>query len=360
MEKMFVKFGFCFLSLALTTGYPAYYSPEMVDRDEIRGYFSDISNQAEEKNDKTPSSETFKTEYGVWKSSLENLNLYKEHIHQRLTPFTIELHNKLILDSDKLRAQISKELRELQEKLFPYVDNVHQKISQNVAEIQDHLTPYVSKLNTVINQNGEDICKQFNLYTKELESTLQEEYHTKLPGNNEVLQGIVQIIENSYLRVNPVFEEFKEKAKQAFAEAREHVIFSNEDDHKEVERHTDELFHQLVENLEDLKTNVQRGMSTTYMFASEVNIKNRESSGQPNSIYNDGVLRLKREKITEFCENYSKYTEQFRQRIEENFTELKYGRSPYFTKAKENVHALQGDFSAKLSSLLDDIHQNLN
>ncbi|XP_041098199.1 apolipoprotein A-IV [Polyodon spathula] len=330
---MYVKVLMIACSFAAAAGYPSPLRTGQGDRSAIWDSFSQLTNQVREKVDNNQQAEISKQETGVWKNSLENVNLYTES----LAPFSLELHSKLSLETDKLRVQIMKELKDLRETMFPHADEVHHKISRNVAQLQQRLSLPASKLSSMVQQSMGQLCKQLRgLQTKPLGQQTPEH-------EEELLHRISQTVQGTRLELLPYLAEFQEEALRAVGELQERFSAYAREVQEELQRHAEEASRRLTENVVQLRAHID------------------EDTGRLCQLSEAEGLRVQIEqRVSEFCQGASSYADSFTQGIAQDFRDLSQSRAPVSLSLQDRGRPLEEDFSAKLRSLLEDIQHNLN
>ncbi|XP_058865457.1 apolipoprotein A-IV-like [Acipenser ruthenus] len=329
---MYVEVVMIACSFAAAAGYPAPLHTGQGDRSALWDHFSQLTNQVTDKVDNTQQAEISKQVKGLWKDSLENVDLYTDS----LTPFTLELRSKLSLETDKLRVQIMKELEDLREKMSPHADEVHQKISRNVAQLQQRLDLPASKLSSMVQQITGQLCRQLRgLEIKPLGD--------QTPDHEEdVLHRIRQTVQDSKLKLAPYLAEFQAEALRAVGELQEsfspYALVQDE-----LQQHAEEASRRLTENVEQLRAHVDENTGRLCQLS--------ESEGLQGQI---------EQRVSEFCQGASSYADSFTQGIAQDFRDLSHSRAPVSLTLQDHGRPLEEDFSAKLRSLLEDIRHNLN
>ncbi|KAK1153504.1 apolipoprotein A-IV-like [Acipenser oxyrinchus oxyrinchus] len=330
---MYVEVVMIACSFAAAAGYPTPLHTGHGDRSALWDHFSQLTNQVRDKVDNTQQAEISKQVKGLWKNSLENVNLYTES----LTPFTLELRSKLSLETDKLRVQIMKELVDLREKMSPHADEVHHKISRNVAQLRQRLALPASKLSSMVQQITGQLCRQLRgLDTKTLGD--------QIPDHEEdVLHRIRQTVQDSKLKLAPYLAEFQAEALRAVGELQESLSPHAREVQDELQQHAVEASRRLTESVEQLRAHVDENTGRLCQLS--------ESEGLRGQI---------EQRVSEFCQGASSYADSFTQGIAQDFRDLSQSRAPVSLTLQDRGRPLEEDFSAKLRSLLEDIQHNLN
>uniref|UniRef100_A0AAY4AH63 Uncharacterized protein n=1 Tax=Denticeps clupeoides TaxID=299321 RepID=A0AAY4AH63_9TELE len=123
----------------------------------------DSSHQnANHANDK---SELFKDYNGMWKSHLENTDLYAEDSQHPMAKETRQ-RDKLNLVTERLRARLRQELQELRDRLWPYPTFPQ----QDLAKVKQLLGPLIDQLQGSLAAHTQEHCDKLGLHAQELES----------------------------------------------------------------------------------------------------------------------------------------------------------------------------------------------
>uniref|UniRef100_A0A4W5LAH8 Zgc:162608 n=1 Tax=Hucho hucho TaxID=62062 RepID=A0A4W5LAH8_9TELE len=198
MHLKVVIFGLSFLT---TTAYPLH----RTSREASQALQDIMTNQAHEKTDLN------KDVNGLWKSHVENSNLYSQD-----NPMVSEIRHKLTLESERLRARLRQELAKLRETLALYPSHP-QSSESTLAGVRNRLAPLTKQLQSAVNSNSQELCSHLRLYFQGLEAA-ENQAAAGPTLYLEAVQWISQTLDDSSAKMTSIIQDFKTKTSSKIRE----------------------------------------------------------------------------------------------------------------------------------------------
>lgn len=247
------------------------------------------------------------------------------------------MQRKLNMESERLRIRLRQELAELRERLSP--SPAHP--SSALASMRERLAPLTQQLQSSLSSNTKDLCGQLSLYLQGLE-TAEQQAEANPALYQEAFQWVSQTMEHSSAKVAAVIDDFHAKTVEMIDRLKE--ISGGEQEAAESEH----------------------WLEISSRLGQEVGLLRMEAQERTGALKSElaallGTSRLCKADVTDsmerFCENAALQSQVFDVRMERLFQGLEeesevqgaYGLSPVSSSS------LQGDFTVKLSALIQDI-----
>ncbi|XP_037330466.2 uncharacterized protein zgc:162608 [Pungitius pungitius] len=297
-------------------------------------YTREATRDANQAHDKT---EPIKDDDNIYKTNIDSSDLYGRDDLTK-NPVAEEMQRKLNMESERLRVRLRQELAELRERLSP--SPAHP--SSAVASMRERLAPLTQQLQSSLSSNTNDLCGQLSLYLQGLE-TAEEQAEANPALRREAFQWVSQTLEHSSAKAAAVIGDFHAKT----AEVMDHLkatLAAGEQEAAE-SAHWPEMSSRLGQEVSLLRMEAQE---RTGALKSELAAL-LETPRLCEAEVTDAMKR--------FCENAALQSQVFDVRMERLFQGLEeeskvqgaYGLSPLSSSS------LQGDFTVRLSALIQDI-----
>uniref|UniRef100_A0A667YBL5 Zgc:162608 n=2 Tax=Myripristis murdjan TaxID=586833 RepID=A0A667YBL5_9TELE len=297
------------------------------------------ANQAQEK------AELSKDVDKAYKSHLDSSGLYSQEDDHSKNPMVEDMQRKLNKESERLRARLRQELAELRERLSSYP--VHP--SSALVNLRERLAPLTQQLQSSLSSSTQDLCSQLNLYLQGLEMAAQTDTSPAL--YREAFQWISQTLEHSGSKLADIISDFQTKTSGVIDHLRE--ISANEGEGAQ----------------EGVKSQLWQEISSR--FTQEVSLLRLEVQSNVGALKAElaallvSAEPLKAEvaaSMDRFCQSAILQNQALQARIERLFLDLEgelelQGASSLSpsSSSRESGSALQEDFSARFSALIQDI-----
>nr|XP_040030098.1 uncharacterized protein zgc:162608 [Gasterosteus aculeatus aculeatus] len=293
----------------------------------------EATRKANQAHDKT---EPIKDDDNIYKTNIDSSDLYGRDDLTK-NPVAEEMQRKLNMESERLRIRLRQELAELRERLSP--SPAHP--SSALASMRERLAPLTQQLQSSLSSNTKDLCGQLSLYLQGLE-TAEEQAEANPALYQEAFQWVSQTMEHSSAKVAAVIDDFHAKTVEMIDRLKE--ISGGEQEAAESEQ----------------------WLEISSRLGQEVGLLRMEAQERTGALKSElaallGTSRLCKADVTDsmerFCENAALQSQVFDVRMERLFQGLEeesevqgaYGLSPVSSSS------LQGDFTVKLSALIQDI-----
>ncbi|KAM8903861.1 uncharacterized protein AB9W97_007791 [Spinachia spinachia] len=296
-------------------------------------YTREASGNANQAQDKT---EATKDVENIYKTNIDSSDLYSRDDVSK-NPVAEEMQRKLNMESERLRVRLRQELAELRERLSP--SPAHP--SSTLASMRERLAPLTQQLQSSLSSNTKDLCGQLSLYLQGLE-TAEEQAQANPALYQEAFQWVSQTLEHSGAKAAAVIGDFNAKTVEMMGRLKE---ISAGEQEAAGSAHWPEISSRLGQEVSLLRREAQE---RTGAFQSELAAL-LETSRFSKAEVTDSMER--------FCKNAALQSQVFDVRMEKLFQGLEeesevqgaYGRSPVSSSS------LQGDFTVRLSALIQDI-----
>lgn len=323
-----------FASLFLTTSaYPLYYGTSSREA----AWADSNANQAQDKAELT------KDMNKVYKTHVDSSDLYTQEDDHNKNPMVEDMRRKLNMESERLRTRLRQELAELRERLSPYPAHP----SSTLASMRERLAPLTQQLQSSLSSSTQDLCSQLSLYLQSLE--MAEAQADASPAlYQEAFQWISQTLEHSGSKMADIISDFQAQTSGHLRE-----ISANEEERaKEGVKLGlwQEMSSRLGHEVSSLRLEVQSSVAALKAELSTLLV-----TAQP----------LKAEvamSIDRFCQSAALQNQVLQARMERFFLGLEeemelQGASGLSSSSSstQSGGTLQGDFSARLSALIQDI-----
>ncbi|XP_029028225.1 apolipoprotein A-IV [Betta splendens] len=330
--SMILKVLIFFLSFLTTAAFPVHFeSREATWKDPN-------ANQAHDKTELTKDLEK------IYKSHIESSDLYSQEDADNRNPMAEEMQRKLNMESERLRSRLRHELAELRERLAPSPA----RLRPAVAGLRERLAPLTQQLQSSLSSGTQDLCGQLRLYLQGLElAEAQAEAGPEL--YQEAFLWMSQSLDHSSSKVADIISDFQRKFNVVMEEDLREINASEKEgaDSGFLQR----AKFQVEQESSELRTAAQNGMG-----ALRAELAALLASTQP-------VRAEVAASVERFCQNAALQSQALHSRMER----LLQGRQAEPEEPEEPeepsasspaarpVGSLRGDFSVKLSALIQDI-----
>ncbi|KAK2847219.1 hypothetical protein Q5P01_010218 [Channa striata] len=280
----------------------------------------------------------------IYKSHIDSSDIYSQEDDNNKNPMAEEMQHKLNMESERLRTRLRQELAELRERLSP--SPAH--LSSIVASLRERLAPLTQQLQSSLSSNTQDLCGQLGLYLQALEAAeaqaeaspalYQEAFHWMSQTLDHSSSKLVDIISDFHTKTDRLIEQMKETSAS------------------EEESTKSEFWQEIRSRLgQEVSSLTMEGQSRVGALKAE--LAALLESTQP--------LRAElTSKIEQFCQNAALQSHVFQTRMGGLFKglveELEDQRAANLSLSSASTSiqsggSLPGDFSVKLSALIQDI-----
>ncbi|XP_030008688.1 uncharacterized protein LOC115432053 [Sphaeramia orbicularis] len=277
----------------------------------------------------------------IYKSQIDSNGLYTQEDGTSKNPVAEEVQHKLIMESERLRTRLRQELAELQEKLSPSPGH----LSSTLASMRERLAPLTQQLQSSLSSSTHDLCGQVNLYLQDLE-TAEAQAQDSPALYQETLQRMSQTLEHSSSKLANLISNFQTQTFEVIEHLKE---ISTSEGETASPGFWQEVSSRLRQEVTSLRADVLNGVGILKEELSSLQI-----SAQP--------IRAKvTASMEQLCQNAALQSQVFQAQMERVFVELEkdlavQGSSSFSSSsALQPGSSLQGDFSDRLSALIQDI-----
>ncbi|XP_070982655.1 apolipoprotein A-IV-like [Oncorhynchus clarkii lewisi] len=311
------------LSFLTTTAYPLH----RTSRETSQALRDMMTNQAHEKTDLN------KDVNGLWKSHVENSNLY---FQDSANPMVSEIRHKLTLESERLRARLRQELTKLREMLAPYP--AHPQSSEStLASMRDRLGPLIKQLQSALDGNSQELCSHLRLYFQGLEAAERQAVAGPILYL-EAVQWISQTLDDSSAEMTFLIQDFKTKTSSMIRELNGTIQGD----------FWQEVNVRLGQEVQALSLEVQGRVGVL-----KAKLAHLLLAPQP-------LKAVVSTSMEQFCQSVALQDQLFHARIEKHLLgQESKAQTPSEPLSLQPLGLLEEDFSAKLSALLQDILHNV-
>lgn len=280
----------------------------------------------------------------IYKSHIDSSDLYSQEDDDNKNPMAEEMQHKINMESERLRIRLRQELAELQERLSP--SPAH--LSSTVASMRERLAPLTQQLQSSLSSNTQELCGQLRLYLQGLE-TAEDQVGASPALYQEAFHWISQTLDHSSSKVAKIISDFHTKSDGVFEQLK--GISASEEDAAS------------VDFLQEIRSRLGKEVSSLRMEAqNSVGALKAELAAlleTANSLKAELAASMER-----FCQNAALHSQVFQACVEKLFQgleeELKEQRPSSLSLSSSSLAiqpggSLQGDFSVKLSALIQDI-----
>lgn len=255
-----------------------------------------------------------------------------------------EMQHKLSMESERLRIRLRHELAELQERLSPSPA----QLSSTVASMRERLAPLTQQLQSSLSSNTQDLCGQLRLYLQGLE-TAEAQAGASPALYQEAFHWMSQSLDHSSSKMADSISDFHTKTIAVMEHLKE-TSASEEDAAKS--DFFQEIGSRLGQEVNSLRVEAQNrvGSLKAELAAPLVTVRTLQTELTAS--------------IERFCQNTALQGQVFQARMERLFQgleeELRDQRASSLSLSSSSLSvqppgSLQGDFSDKLSALIQDI-----
>lgn len=280
----------------------------------------------------------------IYKSHIDSSDLYSQEDDDNRNPIAEEMHHKLSVESERLRNRLRQELAELRERLSP--SPAH--LSSTVASMRERLAPLTQQLQSSLSSNTKDLCGQLSLYLQALE-TAEEQAEASPALYQEAFNWMSQTLEHSSSKLADIINGFHIKTISMIEHMKESSA-SEEDTAKS--EFWQEIRSRLGQEVSSLRVEAQNRMGVL-----KADFAVLLETLQP-------VKSVLTASMEQFSQNAALQSQVFQARMERLFQGL--GEEMVDQRASslplpsssfsiQPGGSLQGDFSVKLSALIQDI-----
>ncbi|XP_041924236.1 apolipoprotein A-V isoform X2 [Alosa sapidissima] len=320
---MYMRLLLLAVSFLTTTALPL----QQDHRDASWSFLPQDGNQAREKT------ELNKGQAGMWKSHVENSDLYSRD------PLVGE---KPTLISERLRARLRQQLAELRARLWP------QSVATPaaVAHIRELLGPLTNQLQAALSANVHDLCAELRQHLQQLQPTAPASGHQGAPDYQALLPQISRSLELSTHRVTSSVLQFRVRSTAAadgMADADERELLL------EV---ASRLAHEASTLETEFRSKVGALQASLGGLSAPAHAERREGARDGDAAASSTAL---------FCQHTRSLIQQLSGDLESQFAKLE--QRPVGQEAAPPVlrpEFLREDFTSRLRSLLQEIMQTLN
>uniref|UniRef100_A0A3Q1IAH2 Uncharacterized protein n=1 Tax=Anabas testudineus TaxID=64144 RepID=A0A3Q1IAH2_ANATE len=293
------------------------------------------ANQVHDKTELTKDANT------IYKSHIDSSDLYSQEADYKKNPMGEEMQHKLSMESERLRSRLRQELAELQERLSPSLAH----LNSTVANMRERLAPLAQQLHTSLSSNTKDLCGQLRLYLQGLQ-TAEAQAGASAALYQEAFQWMSQSLDHSSSKVADIIGDFHTGVMEHLKEA----SVGEEDAAK-----TDllqEIRSRLGQEVSSLRVEAQNRVGSLKAELAAL----LETAHPLQAELTASIERL--------CQNTALQGQVFQARMERLFQgleeEMGDQKTPSLSHSSTSVaiqpgDSLQGDFSVKLSALIQDI-----
>lgn len=279
----------------------------------------------------------------IYKSHIESSDLYSQEDADNKSPMAEEMQHKLNMESQRLRSRLRQELAELQERLAPLPAH----ISPTVASLRERLAPLTQQFQSSLGSKTQGLCGQLRLYLQGLELAEAQAgvsatlYQATL--YQEAFLWISQTLDHSSSKVADIISDFHTKT-DGLVEKDLKVINASEEDGV-----NSDFLHKVKSRL-GKEMSVLRTEAQNRVEALKAELAALLETTQP--IHAELAASVER-----FCQNATLQSHVFHTRMEKLFQGLEEDveEPSASSSATQPVGSLQGEFSVKLSALIQDI-----
>ncbi|KAM6933738.1 uncharacterized protein FYW49_002051 [Xenentodon cancila] len=326
---MHLKLVIFTLSLSATLAYPLHGDTSEATWVDSKG------NQAHDKTDLAKDVDK------LYKSIIDKSDLYNQDSDDTMNPVAEEMQHKLTLESERLRVRLQQELAELRERLSPSPGH----LSATLASMRERLNPLTQQLQSSVSSNTQGLCSQMKLYLQGMETAVaQAEASPAL--YQDVSHWISQILRRSSLQLANMINKFHTTASGVIEHLKQTSDPEGEAANSKVWQEMSSRLGQEVSLLKDEAENRVGGLQGQLAALLE--------SAQPLETDMTGT-------VEQFCQSAAEQSQELQGRMEKVFVAVEkevHGASilPLPSSwSTEQGGSLQGDFSVKLSALIQDI-----
>ncbi|XP_026177150.1 uncharacterized protein LOC113138704 [Mastacembelus armatus] len=296
------------------------------------------SNQAHDKTELT------KDVGKSYKSHIDSSGLYSHEDDEIQNPVAEEMQRKVNMESERLRARLRQELTELWQRLSPSPGH----LSSIQASMRERLAPLTQQLQSSLSSNTKELCGQLRLYLQGLEiAEAQAEGSPDL--YKETFHWMSQTLEHISSKQAAIIGDFHTRAIGVIKDINE--IRASEEEAAKSELWQN-MRSRLGQELNSLRVETQNRVGT---LKSEL----AALLESPQSLKAKTI-----DSLEQICQNETLQSQMFQARIERLFQgleeelEMQEASRLTFSSSFSSIQpgdSLQGEFSVKLSALIQDI-----
>lgn len=251
------------------------------------------------------------------------------------------MQHKLSMESHRLRARLQQELAELRERLSP--SPAH--LSATLASLRERLTPLTQQLQSSLSGNTQHLCSQLRLYLQGMETTAAQAKASPALYQ-EAFQWISQTLRYSSLQLASMISEFHTTASGAIEHLKQTSTPEGEAANPKIWQEMSSRLGQEVSLLQEEAQNMEGAIKELLAALLE--------SAQPPETGVAGSMERICQRAAEQNQELQARMERLFVAVEENVRGASILSLPSSWSAEQGG-SLQGDFSVKLSALLQDI-----
>lgn len=274
----------------------------------------------------------------TYKSHIDSSSLYSHENDDSSHPMAQDMQRKLNMESERLRIRLRQELAELREKLSP--SPAH--LSNTLASMRERLAPLTQQLQSSLSSNTQDLCGQLTLYLQGLEAQA-----VASPAQYQAYHWMTQTLERSSSKLSDIISDFQTKTVRVIEHLKEITITSEEE--AEQSQLWQVMSSRLGQEVSSLRVETQKrveGLKAELAVLLE--------TAQPH----EAKMTASMER---FCQDAALQSQMFQAKMEKVFQELggelEIQRASHLMPSSfsSSGAALPGDYSVRLSALIQDI-----
>ncbi|XP_061576310.1 apolipoprotein A-IV [Cololabis saira] len=298
-------------------------------------WFDSKGNQAHDKTDLAKNVDK------LYKSIIDKSDLYNHESDDTLNPVAEEMKHKLTMESERLRVRLQQELAELRERLSPSPA----QLSATLASMRERLNPLTQQLQSSVSSNTQGLCSQLKLYLQGMETAVAQA-EASPTFYQEVFHWISQTLRHSSLQLANMINEFHTTASGVI----EHLKQTSDPEGEAADSKVwQEMSSRLGHEVSLLKEEAENRVG-----ALQAQLAALLESAQPREAEVAGTME-------QFCQSAAEQSQELQGRMERVLVAVEEevrGASVLSLPSSWSTDqggSLQGDFSVKLSALIQDI-----
>ncbi|KAG7238716.1 hypothetical protein INR49_031232 [Caranx melampygus] len=275
----------------------------------------------------------------TYKSHIDSSSLYNQDDDDNDNPMAQDMQRKLNMESERLRVRLRQELAELQEKL----SSSPAHLSNTLASMRERLAPLTQQLQSSLSSNTQELCGQLTLYLQGLEAQAEAS-----PAQyQEAFHWITQTLEHSSSKLSDIISDFQTKTLRAIEHLKEITTSEEEAEQSELWQ---VISSRLGQEVSSLRVETQNRVEVL-----KAELTALLETAQPHKAKMTASMER-------FCQNAALQSQVLQAKMEKVFQELEgeVQRASHltpssFSSSLQPGAALPGDYSVRLSALIQDI-----
>ncbi|KAL2085391.1 hypothetical protein ACEWY4_018711 [Coilia grayii] len=302
-------------------------------------HYPQSANQAREKT------HVNKDQTGMWKSHVENSDLYSQNPPH---PLAEESLQKPALVSQHLRTRLRQQLAELRARLWP---GSAAPSHTTVTAVRDVLTPLTEQLQSALSANVHNLCHVLRQHLQELQPAVSASGHQGEPSYQALVPQMGRSLEESARRMTGSILEFRARSAAAAEQLQE---AGQREGLLEVANRIGQEAAALEEEFRRRVGGLQASLGSLLLSAPPHADGDSDRDGDADVTAS----------ATRFCQHTRALIQQFSRDMEGQFSQLERGGQSGGQGGEEmpplREDFLGEDFTSRLHSLLQEIMQTLN